>query len=91
MNVLQNFARWYFSRRALPYWAILLLDSLIVMANTVADFQKQREDELRHGICAVGRHIANGNIPLGSSIADNRNYAGGIPVDHVALYPSYIQ
>ena len=32
MNVFQNLARWYFSRRALPYWAILLLDSLIVMA-----------------------------------------------------------
>ena len=31
MNIFQNMARWYFSRRALPYWAILLLDSLIVM------------------------------------------------------------
>ena len=31
MNIFQNLARWYFSRRALPYWAILLLDSLIVM------------------------------------------------------------
>ena len=33
MNFLQNLARWYFSRRALPYWAILLLDSLMVMAS----------------------------------------------------------
>ena len=33
MNFLQNLARWYFSRRALPYWAILLLDSLIVIAS----------------------------------------------------------
>ena len=32
MNVLQNLARWYFSRRALPFWGILLLDSLIVVA-----------------------------------------------------------
>ena len=32
MNIFQNMARWYFSRRALPYWAILLLDSLIVIA-----------------------------------------------------------
>jgi len=31
MNFFLNFARWYFSRKALPYWAILLLDSLIVM------------------------------------------------------------
>ena len=35
MNIFQNLARWYFSRRALPYWAILLLDSLIVMAAVV--------------------------------------------------------
>ena len=32
MNVLQNFARWYFSKRALPFWGILILDSLIVVA-----------------------------------------------------------
>ena len=35
MNILQNLARMYFSRRALPYWAILLLDSLIVVAAVV--------------------------------------------------------
>ena len=34
-TVFQNLARWYFSRRALPYWGILLLDSLIVMAAVV--------------------------------------------------------
>ena len=31
MNMLQNLARWYFSRRALPYWVILLLDCLMVV------------------------------------------------------------
>ena len=35
MNVFQNLTRWYFSRRALPYWAILLLDSVIVVAAVV--------------------------------------------------------
>lgn len=30
MNFIQNLARWYFSRRALPYWAVLILDCLIV-------------------------------------------------------------
>ena len=30
MNVIQNLARWYFSRRALPYWAVLIMDCLIV-------------------------------------------------------------
>ena len=31
MNMLQNVARWYFSKRALPYWVILLLDCLMVV------------------------------------------------------------
>ena len=30
MNFLQNLARWYFSRRALPYWAVLIMDCLTV-------------------------------------------------------------
>lgn len=30
MNIIQNLARWYFSRRALPYWAVLFMDCLIV-------------------------------------------------------------
>ena len=33
MNVFKNFARWYFSRRALPYWTVLLLDCLIVLCS----------------------------------------------------------
>ena len=35
MNIFQNLTRWYFSKRALPYWAILLLDALIVVAAVV--------------------------------------------------------
>ena len=35
MNKLQNVARWYFSKRALPYWVILLLDCLMVVAAAV--------------------------------------------------------
>ena len=30
MDIIQNLARWYFSRRALPYWVVLILDCLIV-------------------------------------------------------------
>ena len=30
MNVFKNLAKWYFSKQALPYWSILLLDCLIV-------------------------------------------------------------
>ena len=35
MNIFQNLTRWYFSKRALPFWAILLLDALIVVAAVV--------------------------------------------------------
>ena len=35
MNMLQNVARWYFSKRALPYWVILLLDCLMVVAAAI--------------------------------------------------------
>ena len=35
MNIFQNLTRWYFSKRALPYWAILMLDALIVVAAVV--------------------------------------------------------
>ena len=31
MNIIQNLARWYFSKTALPYWMVVLLDSLIVL------------------------------------------------------------
>ena len=31
MNMLQNVARWYFSKRAMPFWAVLFLDCMMVM------------------------------------------------------------
>ena len=30
MNMFQKIAKWYFAKRTLPYWGILLMDSLIV-------------------------------------------------------------
>ena len=33
--MLQNVARWYFSNRALPFWVILLLDCLMVVAAAI--------------------------------------------------------
>ena len=35
MNMLQNVARWYFSKRALPFWVILLLDCLMVVMSVI--------------------------------------------------------
>lgn len=33
MNILQKVSNWYFSRKALPYWCILVMDSAIVFAS----------------------------------------------------------
>lgn len=33
MNLLQNFSKWCFSKRTLPYWCILAYDSVIVIAS----------------------------------------------------------
>lgn len=32
-NLFKNITGWYFSKKAIPYWAILLLDSIIVFIN----------------------------------------------------------
>ena len=31
--MISKFTNWYFSRKALPYWGILILDSLILLAS----------------------------------------------------------
>ena len=31
MNIFSRIANWYFSRNALPYWCILLIDYLIII------------------------------------------------------------
>lgn len=31
MNFIKKLTDWYFSKRAVPYWCILLLDCLIVL------------------------------------------------------------
>ncbi|MBO4906076.1 MAG: polysaccharide biosynthesis protein [Bacteroidaceae bacterium] len=37
MGALKSFARWYFSRNAMPYWMVLIFDSFVVLtANLVA-------------------------------------------------------
>ena len=33
MNFIQKLARWYFTKRALPYWGVLVLDALIVFVS----------------------------------------------------------
>ena len=31
MNTINKFFRWYFSRNALPYWAVLAFDTFVVL------------------------------------------------------------
>lgn len=38
MRVLKNIFRWYFSRKTLPYWSILLLDSAFVILSGLLAF-----------------------------------------------------
>ena len=33
MNFIQKLARWYFTKRALPYWGVLIQDAAIVFAS----------------------------------------------------------
>ena len=35
MDYIKKFSNWYFSKRVLPYWVILLLDTLIIFLSTV--------------------------------------------------------
>ena len=38
MGIINSFANWYFSKKALPYWTILLLDCLIVIFAVILVF-----------------------------------------------------
>ncbi len=31
MNLFSKLSTWYFSRKALPYWSIILLDCLVIL------------------------------------------------------------
>ena len=46
MNLLQDFSKWYFTRNALPYWCILLLDLLTVALSCLFGFYLTHGDEI---------------------------------------------
>lgn len=54
MNSLKNLARWYFSREALPYWSILMLDCLFVLFSGMIAYA------VHHG----SEHTARVFVPL---------------------------
>ncbi len=48
--MITNFTQWYFSRNALPYWCIIVLDCLcIVLAGLVSVYLTDGGDVLSHG------------------------------------------
>ncbi len=59
MKSFKDLIKWYFSRRTLPYWSILLLDSAFVLfsgllAYTVHHGAEQTSDVLVPLICTLG-------------------------------------
>ncbi len=38
MNILQSVSNWYFSKKSLPYWCILIFDSIIVIVSGVIGY-----------------------------------------------------
>ena len=54
MDILSTLSNWYFSRKALPYWGILLLDCTIVLfAGFMAFFLSYEEDIFSHAFLPV--------------------------------------
>lgn len=43
---------WYFSRKALPYWCVLLLDCMIVLASLLTAYT------ISHGVVEVAEHLS---------------------------------
>ena len=52
MKSVKDFANWYFSRRTLPYWSILLLDCMLVVFSGMLAYV------LNHGVASTTKIIA---------------------------------
>ena len=44
MDIISKLSHWYFSKKALPYWCVLLLDCTIVLCAGVAAFLLTSDD-----------------------------------------------
>ncbi len=72
-NMIQNMASWYFSKEALPYWCISLLDSVVILTSILIMY------------CVVFRPymlVANGSQLLYTLLIDMVFYVIGIHVFH---------
>ena len=48
LNVVKRFSTWYFSKKVLPYWVILLADTLIVFASAVFTYWAANKTQITY-------------------------------------------
>ena len=53
MKLIDKLANWYFTKRALPYWGILLIDCLIILGSGLVCYT------LDHGAVYTSRHFGS--------------------------------
>lgn len=58
MKSLKDFANWYFSRRALPYWSVLLMDCVFILISGMLAFA------INHGLEETTSHLATLTLSL---------------------------
>lgn len=63
MNILQYFSIWCFSKSALPYWCILVYDSVTVIASGFFVYY------LQHGLADLIKHLSQVSIGIGICFA----------------------
>lgn len=63
MSLLQRISKWIFSRGALPYWCILVYDSVTVIASGFFVYY------LQHGLSDIIKHLSQVSIGIGICLA----------------------
>ena len=63
MSLLQRISKWIFSRGALPYWCILVYDSITVIASGFFVYY------LQHGLSDLIKHLSQVSIGIGICLA----------------------
>ncbi len=63
MSLLQRISKWIFSRGALPYWCILVYDSVTVIASGFFVYY------LQHGLSDLIKHLSQVSIGIGICLA----------------------
>ena len=77
MNILSRLLNWYFSRSALPYWCILLIDYIIIICSGILTFYFLRGgDATVHNFWNVFRELCFLLIPYTISFRIFHTYSG---------------